>query len=757
MREIPVFKDTRLLEALDYIDRDLIAEVINDIKAPDADEIPGQNKKAVWRSVKHTLLFAACLVLISAFLPIITYISQHTDFFPGSNPSGSNTDSNIVEETAAALEGNETYPQFTPDLEPISDRTISLVKGALYGLIYNYEQEALRTLMENDPNYEGNQNSILIVARNQANQLAYEISSYLFSPNKKDHFIGRYYGTINDCVIFALNTHLKGENNTIVINGIPIKNDNSFYLFAYRDSKVEELATAYDEGWLRDEDIKKIKERHDQFNAYAYWEDSSRYYTYAKFTDDLEELSDDMIDEIRTNVFAQRYSESFAVILEKNQVYKNVYTGRRIREMSANSAYLNAEEDSQMFIKKEEATDKTWEEYFRYYGKFRGKIIWANVEINTVSHGTLYGVHGIKLNFDSTAKVYVFDNGKVYDLADYYYQGLLTVDDALKLYGRYLAYEDYLSSHETEHTSYFPRNKEEDEIYSEVIKGDWVIFNGGNLIAGKEIWLDFYENYLKEDPAAVHIANYYPFRDTLFLSTIVYDGEQIQQVTEGRQGGMIASVSTGIYDLIIKYEGVPSDKNDTIHDHEETYMLVSNDTSDAGNGKGFLAFSELSYLDDTPVDFNITAEQDAILSDIFSNKYDFAKGKSKNYIDGILTAKEAEIWNREAPSDIISILDFLKSNSRFQRIWLSISSPSSDRKSTYIAITPEQDAIITELVDEKYKCYAGYWDIWFYKMLHSGAIDDWNESRLTSESAIKQFMDEYHIKTYMTANVPLYP
>ena len=66
MREIPIFKDTRLLEALDYIDRDLIAEVVNDIKAPDADEIPGQNKKAVWRSVKHTLLFAACLVLIPA-------------------------------------------------------------------------------------------------------------------------------------------------------------------------------------------------------------------------------------------------------------------------------------------------------------------------------------------------------------------------------------------------------------------------------------------------------------------------------------------------------------------------------------------------------------------------------------------------------------------------------------------------------------------------------------------------------------------
>ena len=79
------------------------------------------------------------------------------------------------------------------------------------------------------------------------------------------------------------------------------------------------------------------------------------------------------------------------------------------------------------------------------------------------------------------------------------------------------------------------------------------------------------------------------------------------------------------------------------------------------------------------------------------------------------------------------------------------------KKIAYILITPEQDAIITELVDEKYKCYAGYWDIWFYKMLHSGAIDEWNDSDLTSVSAIKQFMDEYHIKTYMIVNVPLYP
>ena len=752
MREIPVFKDTRLLEALDYIDRDLIAEVVNDIKAPDSDEIPGQNKKAVWRSVKHTLLFAACLVLLGAVIPVVTYVSQNLDIISGGIWGHSTSEATESQDNNTEQASNAHYPMFTPDLEPISDDTVAELKAVWYKMVYDAEYEAYSKIYAD---FQGSEEDKAKFSARAAETIATVYTELLFSPNRKDHFRGRYYGTIGNCVIFAINTYLEDEYNFITLGKTTIQNDYSFYIFAYKDGVIKTAAEAYSDGWLNTNDAEKIKERHNKFNNYGYWIDEKPVYKYTKFVSDLEEITDKEIDEINEVLFKEEYDAQFS---KYEDTFIIMYdSAREIRERCALNAYQSAENVNTAFIKKEEDTDKTWEEYFRYYGKFRGRIIWATVEINTVSHGTLYGVHGIKLNFDSTAKVYVFDNGKVYDLADYYYQGLLTVDDALKLYGRYLAYEDYLSSHETEHTSYFPRNKEEDEIYSEVVKGDWVIFNGGNLIAGKELWLDFYENYLKEDPAAVHIANYYPFRDTLFLSTIVYDGEQIQQVTEGRQGGMIASVSTGIYDHIIKYEGEPSDKNDTIHDHEETYMLVSNDTSDAGNGKSFLAFSELSYLDDTPVDFNITADQDAILSDIFGNTYDFAEGKWNNYIDIILTAKEAEIWNREAPSDIFSILDFLKSNSRFQRIWLKLPSPSSDRKSAYIAITPEQDAIITELVDEKYKCYAGYWDIWFYKMLHSGAIVDWNESGLTSESAIKQFMDEYHIKTYITANVPLYP
>ncbi len=586
MREIPVFKDARLLEALDYIDRDLIAEVVNDIKAPDADEIPGQNKKAVWRSVKHALLLAASLVLISAFIPIVTYISQHTEFFPGSNPSGSNTDnSNIAEATAAIHEGNETYPLFTPDLEPISDRTISLVKGALYDLINNYEREALRTLKENDPSYKGKENRIWVEACNQADQLAYEISSYLFSANKKDHFIGRYYGTINGCVIFALNTHLEGENNMITINGIPIKNDNSFYLFAYRDSKVEELATAYDEGWLRDEDIKKIKERHDQFNAYAYWEDSSRYYTYAKFTDDLEELSDDMIDEIRADVFAQRYSEYFAVLFEKNQTYKDVYTDRRIREMSANSAYLNAEEDSQMFIKKEKATIRTYEDYFRYYGIFGDNVIWANVGLSVGNNMTKYYFYGHELSFDEISRIYVYNNGRILDLADANLEGLLTKADFEKLYERYVAYNEYLDSPRASEsetdipTISFPDNMRAADLYTEVMNGNWLVRDGSSVISGEGLDKEFYEKATKGEPASLNIAIYNENSPSeIHLEAIVYNGEYYELLYQYRQNGKPIEIFRKRFKYIIRYEGEEINQGIYLNRFIESYLLVNDNT-----------------------------------------------------------------------------------------------------------------------------------------------------------------------------------
>lgn len=183
MREIPVFKDTRLLEALDYIDRDLIAEVINDIKAPDADEIPGQNQKAVWRSVKHTLLFAACLVLLGAVIPVVTYVSQNLDIFAGGIFGHSTSEATESQDNNAEQESNAHYPMFTPDLEPISDDTVAELKAVWYKMVYDAEYEAYSKFYELQSNLYKKQmeSACILTAENHANEYA----SILFSTKKK--------------------------------------------------------------------------------------------------------------------------------------------------------------------------------------------------------------------------------------------------------------------------------------------------------------------------------------------------------------------------------------------------------------------------------------------------------------------------------------------------------------------------------------------------------------------------------------------
>lgn len=758
MKEMNANKKIVLLEALEYIDPDIIIETVEDLKAPKMRVNPERDKSATLRSIKYTLLLAACLVLVSAFIPIVSYVIEHYDISIGGIFGHDVTEETSVEAPAEHSE-NPLYPIFTSDLEPISDEMITELKEIWYQKVYTAEYASYSKYYEGTKLIPADKESS---AAKAAQGMAERYAALLFSSNKEDHFRGRYYGTISDCIIFAINTYLEDEYNVITLGRTSIVNDYSIHIFAYKDGIIKTVETAYADGWLNDADAEKIKERHEKFNAYGYWKvDEEKIYSYAKFVSDLENLSDDTIEQINNTLYKNKYETVFAQ-WESDRTYTIIYGNtRRIKEEYAKEAYVSALNAGKAFIMKEE-TIENFEERFRYYGTFGNCVIWAVVgDTHAV---TEYDLEGFKFYYSHSAVINVYSGGKIYDPQTAFDKGLLTIDDVWKLYDRYLAYEVYLTSESSDPAVEFPNYTEEDEIYSEVTKGGWVVFNGGNIITGEDLWHEFYASYLKREPSSVQIANYYPLLDAIYLTTIVYNGNQIQQSTENRKNGKVGVKATGIYKYIIAYEGEPLDKNDTIHDHEEVYILVNDSTltyqkikESSQNLNYFYAFTKLSYIDDTPVSFNITSEQDALLSDIFGNTYDFASSKWKAHIDEILTAKEAEIWNREAPSDIISILEFLSSNSRFKRIWLGIPSPSSDRKLYYVVMTPEQDAIITDLVDEKYKCYAGYWDIWFYKMLHSGAIEEWNESKPSTESDIKQFIDDYSISSYMITEIPVYP
>lgn len=93
----------------------------------------------------------------------------------------------------------------------------------------------------------------------------------------------------------------------------------------------------------------------------------------------------------------------------------------------------------------------------------------------------------------------------------------------------------------------YPSTMPASEIYADVKKGGWVVFHNTFIMAGDDIWTEFYEKVSKGEPATVNIAKYstidystiapeaieyyekeYP---KIFLTEVIYDGETFKQMT----------------------------------------------------------------------------------------------------------------------------------------------------------------------------------------------------------------------------------
>lgn len=85
-------ENRRLLEALSFIDDSIVSDMLAEIKVPDAPS-PERNKKVTRRSIRYFLALAACLMLLIAAVPIITYFVPRIGIiFSGNAGAGSGTD-----------------------------------------------------------------------------------------------------------------------------------------------------------------------------------------------------------------------------------------------------------------------------------------------------------------------------------------------------------------------------------------------------------------------------------------------------------------------------------------------------------------------------------------------------------------------------------------------------------------------------------------------------------------------------------------
>lgn len=96
------------LDSIDYIDDKILAEVLADVKVPKNPEEDGKPHRA-WKQIA---VFAACMVLLGALFPVVTWIIGNVGITPGGNPAG--TKDSLFENTSSDAEAADHNVYFIP-------------------------------------------------------------------------------------------------------------------------------------------------------------------------------------------------------------------------------------------------------------------------------------------------------------------------------------------------------------------------------------------------------------------------------------------------------------------------------------------------------------------------------------------------------------------------------------------------------------------------------------------------------------------
>jgi len=261
-----VFKDTRLLEALELIDDKYIADAAryNMDYVPRANEVPVRTWKTPFKYWKQFTALAACMVLFAFSAPIFSYFSKVIGNWGAAAGNGTS-------EQLESLESTETeeilYLQFTPELEHISKELIEEVKDAhcVYWRGCTRAEYIEKKVQEKGEDYRSYITDYLeLIGPFQ------QIYHRLYSP---------YYGTFNDCLVLACIPPLGSGERKIEIAGYQWRYNDLAEVYAYSLTNKElcKIEEAYERGWLRDKDIAAIAERHAIYEQY-YKERRNNYY-----------------------------------------------------------------------------------------------------------------------------------------------------------------------------------------------------------------------------------------------------------------------------------------------------------------------------------------------------------------------------------------------------------------------------------------------------------------------------------------------
>ena len=243
-----VFKDTRLLEALEFIDDEYIASAARYKMKYEAQ--PAEPPKMTWRTPfkhwRHIAALAACILLLSIASPLVGYIAEVIrDFNAGAGSESVDSTTQAIEET------NPFFWMYTPELEPLTQEQVDACNQAYRLKCFGTWEEYYESLPEEKKQY----------AEENYYELVF-IHTSRYAP---------YLGTFNDAIVTSWTSEAM-ESVEIVIGEYVMYFPTISGILVYKDGEICDIVSAYEKGWLTDDNIKTISERLEKYheNRYKY-------------------------------------------------------------------------------------------------------------------------------------------------------------------------------------------------------------------------------------------------------------------------------------------------------------------------------------------------------------------------------------------------------------------------------------------------------------------------------------------------------
>ena len=218
------FRDTRLIEAFEYIDPKYINEVGAGLKLRSVYSAEKEHSKPTLRThVKQLATLAACVLLLSLVIPLFGYVG------------------NLIADFAAGHAGTTEdlpYLVYSPDVEPLSQELMDEMNEKYIQCFLKMSKEEL--IAEYGENYV-------------------EELDHLWLFGYWDPSCTAYYGTFGDCIVVATVNSTYGDD-TIIIAGYKIITHT--YVYHCPTKTMYQIDAAYAMGLIDNDDIELIPERH---------------------------------------------------------------------------------------------------------------------------------------------------------------------------------------------------------------------------------------------------------------------------------------------------------------------------------------------------------------------------------------------------------------------------------------------------------------------------------------------------------------